>query len=162
MGVLFGVIVHHVNYVNSWLRKSLAYNLGIYIYFSYTIYRCKILFISNKTIKEGNLVCICYATIGIPTYGICLINLSGALGSLFKFVYTQLNSFNPMQKYMKYFRKIRRERIMRKKLKKKLKQLKEYSELETKSNDSSNNDNKKNKNNGYKKQKALKLKSLKK
>lgn len=81
---------------------------------------------------EGKLVTICYATIGIPIFGICLINLSSSLGSVFKFVYTQINSINPMQKYLKYYRKQRRERIMKKKLKKKLKQLQasqSYSDL---------------------------------
>jgi hypothetical protein len=73
---------------------------------------------------EGKVVCICYATIGIPIFGISLINLSDFFGAIFKFVYAKINKINPVHKYLNYLRKRKKEYIMQKKLKKKLKQLK--------------------------------------
>ena len=56
---------------------------------------------------EGRLVCICYASFGIPLTLICLANLSGTLGKMFIFLYAKVDSLNPVTRY--YTRK-RRER----------------------------------------------------
>jgi hypothetical protein len=39
---------------------------------------------------EGQIVCICYATIGIPLFLMCIANLSGTLGDMFRFVYAKV------------------------------------------------------------------------
>lgn len=39
---------------------------------------------------EGQIVCICYATIGIPLFLMCLANISGDLGSAFRFLYSRI------------------------------------------------------------------------
>lgn len=51
--------------------------------------------------KEGQLVCICYCTIGIPIFLLCLANLSSAFGDIFKFIFTTLHQFNPLKKLKK-------------------------------------------------------------
>ncbi len=48
---------------------------------------------------EGRVVCICYASIGIPVFVLCLANLSGSLSKIFTFVYIKLDSFNPITTY---------------------------------------------------------------
>jgi len=47
---------------------------------------------------EGQIVCGCYATIGIPIFLMCLANISGSLGEVFKFVYTKCGEVNPFKK----------------------------------------------------------------
>ncbi|CAF0987247.1 unnamed protein product [Brachionus calyciflorus] len=39
---------------------------------------------------EGQIVCICYATIGIPLFLMFLSNISGVLGDMFRFLYSKL------------------------------------------------------------------------
>lgn len=39
---------------------------------------------------EGQIVCICYATIGIPLFLMFLSNISGVLGDMFRFVYARI------------------------------------------------------------------------
>jgi hypothetical protein len=39
---------------------------------------------------EGQIVCICYATIGIPLFLMCVANLSGVLGDMFRFTYAKI------------------------------------------------------------------------
>lgn len=39
---------------------------------------------------EGQIVCICYATIGIPLFLMCIAKISGVLGDMFRFVYARI------------------------------------------------------------------------
>ncbi len=39
---------------------------------------------------EGQIVCICYATIGIPLFVVCLTNISSVLGYLFRWSYVKI------------------------------------------------------------------------
>ncbi|CAF1434785.1 unnamed protein product [Adineta ricciae] len=39
---------------------------------------------------EGQICCICYATIGIPIFLLCIANISGVLGEMFRFVYGRI------------------------------------------------------------------------
>jgi potassium channel subfamily K, invertebrate len=39
---------------------------------------------------EGQIVCICYATIGIPLFLMCISNISGVLGDMFRFLYSRV------------------------------------------------------------------------
>jgi hypothetical protein len=39
---------------------------------------------------EGQLCCICYATIGIPIFLLCVANISGVLGEMFRFIYGKI------------------------------------------------------------------------
>ncbi|CAF1106217.1 unnamed protein product [Adineta steineri] len=39
---------------------------------------------------EGQLCCICYATIGIPIFLLCVANISGVLGEMFRFIYARI------------------------------------------------------------------------
>lgn len=39
---------------------------------------------------EGQIVCICYATIGIPLFVMCLANISGVLGYMFRWTYVKV------------------------------------------------------------------------
>jgi hypothetical protein len=64
---------------------------------------------------EGRLVCICYASIGIPLTLICLANLSSSLGKIFIFIYSKLDELNPITVY--YKRKLKEKRAKRRKLK---------------------------------------------
>lgn len=66
-------------------------------------------FIAPQT-WEGRLVCICYASIGIPLTLICLANLSGALGKMFIYIYSKLDSLNPVTRYYKRMLKERKAR----------------------------------------------------
>lgn len=50
---------------------------------------------------EGRVVCICYASIGIPIYLVCLTNLSSILGQFLRFAYKRFQSINPVYKYWK-------------------------------------------------------------
>lgn len=52
----------------------------------------------TPTTWEGQLVCICYAIIGIPIFLLCLANLSSAFGNMFKFIYIQIDKINPIKK----------------------------------------------------------------
>lgn len=42
------------------------------------------------TTWEGQITCICYATLGIPLFLMCLANISGVLGDMFRFVYARI------------------------------------------------------------------------
>ncbi|CAF2373095.1 unnamed protein product [Rotaria sp. Silwood2] len=44
----------------------------------------------TPTTWEGQLGCICYATIGIPIFLLCLANISGVLGEMFRFLYAKV------------------------------------------------------------------------
>ncbi|CAF0991018.1 unnamed protein product [Rotaria sordida] len=44
----------------------------------------------TPTTWEGQLCCICYATIGIPIFLLCLANISGVLGEMFRFLYAKV------------------------------------------------------------------------
>jgi hypothetical protein len=59
---------------------------------------------------EGQLVCICYATIGIPLTLICLANLSSSLGKMFIYIYNKFDSLNPITQYYRRKMKERRQR----------------------------------------------------
>lgn len=50
---------------------------------------------------EGRVVCICYASIGIPIYLVCLTNLSSILGQFLRFAYKGFQSINPIYKFWK-------------------------------------------------------------
>ncbi len=39
---------------------------------------------------EGQIVCICYATVGIPLFVMCLANISSVLGYLFRWTYVKV------------------------------------------------------------------------
>jgi hypothetical protein len=39
---------------------------------------------------EGQIICICYAIIGIPLFLMCVANLSGVLGDMFRFTYAKI------------------------------------------------------------------------
>ncbi|CAF3701774.1 unnamed protein product [Adineta steineri] len=39
---------------------------------------------------EGQICCICYATIGIPIFLLCIANISGVLGEMFRFIYGRI------------------------------------------------------------------------
>jgi hypothetical protein len=39
---------------------------------------------------EGQIVCVCYATIGIPLFLMCIANISGVLGDMFRYVYARV------------------------------------------------------------------------
>lgn len=65
---------------------------------------------------EGRVVCICYASIGIPIFFLCLTNLSGSLGQMLRFVYKTLNSVNPITKFLKRRRQQKRMKRNRKKM----------------------------------------------
>jgi hypothetical protein len=57
---------------------------------------------------EGRIVCICYASIGIPIFLLCLANLSSTLGHLFKLIYAKLKYYLAMcfsKKYKKQLMK---------------------------------------------------------
>ena len=41
-------------------------------------------------IDEGQLCSICYATIGIPIFFLCVANISGVLGEMFRFLYSKI------------------------------------------------------------------------
>ena len=45
---------------------------------------------------EGQLVCICYAFIGIPIFALTLANLSTSFADLFTFLYIELDRVNPI------------------------------------------------------------------
>ncbi len=45
---------------------------------------------SLNILGEGQLCCICYATIGIPIFLLCLANISGVLGEMFRFIYGKI------------------------------------------------------------------------
>lgn len=64
---------------------------------------------------EGRVVCVCYASMGIPIFLLCLAHLSSALGKMFKFIYAKFDSVNPVALYLK---RRRRERRLRKRNKK--------------------------------------------
>jgi hypothetical protein len=66
-------------------------------------------YIAPKT-WEGQLVCICYATIGIPLTLICLANLSSSLGKMFIYIYNKFDSLNPITQYYRRKMKERRQR----------------------------------------------------
>lgn len=42
------------------------------------------------SIGEGQLCCICFATIGIPIFFLCVANISGVLGEMFRFLYSKI------------------------------------------------------------------------
>jgi potassium channel subfamily K protein len=42
------------------------------------------------TTWEGQITCICYATLGIPLFLMCLANISGVLGDMFRFAYARI------------------------------------------------------------------------
>jgi potassium channel subfamily K, invertebrate len=42
------------------------------------------------SLGEGQLCCICYATIGIPIFLLCVANISGVLGEMFRFIYGKI------------------------------------------------------------------------
>lgn len=44
----------------------------------------------TPTTWEGQIVCICYATIGIPLFLMCISNISGVLGDMFRFLYSRV------------------------------------------------------------------------
>ncbi|CAF0871027.1 unnamed protein product [Adineta ricciae] len=44
----------------------------------------------TPTTWEGQLCCICYATIGIPIFLLCVANISGVLGEMFRFIYGKI------------------------------------------------------------------------
>ncbi|CAF1083701.1 unnamed protein product [Adineta ricciae] len=44
----------------------------------------------TPTTWEGQLCCICYATIGIPIFLLCVANISGVLGEMFRFIYAKI------------------------------------------------------------------------
>lgn len=50
---------------------------------------------------EGRVVCVCYASMGIPIFLMCLTHLSSALGKMFKFIYAKFDSINPVGKFLK-------------------------------------------------------------
>lgn len=39
---------------------------------------------------EGQIVCVCYATIGIPLFLMCIANISGVLGDMFRYMYARV------------------------------------------------------------------------
>ncbi|CAF1147059.1 unnamed protein product [Didymodactylos carnosus] len=39
---------------------------------------------------EGQICCLCYATIGIPIFLLCVANISGVLGEMFRFLYSKV------------------------------------------------------------------------
>ncbi|CAF0868537.1 unnamed protein product [Didymodactylos carnosus] len=39
---------------------------------------------------EGQICCLCYATIGIPIFLLCVANISGVLGEMFRFLYSKI------------------------------------------------------------------------
>ncbi len=55
-------------------------------------------FISPAT-WEGQLVCICYALIGMPIFTMTLLKLSTSFGDLFTFLYIELEKINPIAKW---------------------------------------------------------------
>lgn len=63
---------------------------------------------------EGRVVCVCYASMGIPIFLMCLTNLSSSLGKMFKFIYTKFDAINPVAKFLK---RKRRERKLKKRAK---------------------------------------------
>ncbi|UJR15593.1 hypothetical protein I4U23_002529 [Adineta vaga] len=44
----------------------------------------------TPTTWEGQLCCICFATIGIPIFLLCVANISGVLGEMFRFIYAKI------------------------------------------------------------------------
>lgn len=41
---------------------------------------------------EGQIVCVCYATIGIPLFLMCIANISGVLGDMFRYSNKKINT----------------------------------------------------------------------
>ena len=44
----------------------------------------------ESVLGEGQLCSICYATIGIPIFLLCVANISGVLGEMFRFLYAKV------------------------------------------------------------------------
>ena len=68
---------------------------------------------------EGRVVCVCYASMGIPIFLMCLTNLSSSLGKMFKFIYAKFDAINPVGKFLKrrrHERKLKRRAKRRKAL----------------------------------------------
>lgn len=61
-------------------------------------------------IGEGQLCCICYATIGIPIFLLCVANISGVLGEMFRFLYSKIIC-GPCILYKKHKAKARRAKL---------------------------------------------------
>lgn len=64
---------------------------------------------------EGRVVSICYASMGIPIFLLCLANLSSALGSMFAFIYLKIDSLNPVSMYLNRRRKEKKAKKREKK-----------------------------------------------
>lgn len=45
---------------------------------------------NEYVIGEGQLCSICFATIGIPIFFLCVANISGVLGEMFRFLYSRI------------------------------------------------------------------------
>ena len=60
---------------------------------------------------EGRIVTICYASIGIPIFLMCLTNLSGSMANAFRSIYYKIDAVNPIKNYFrrrKALQKLRR------------------------------------------------------
>jgi hypothetical protein len=54
---------------------------------------------------EGRVVCVCYASMGIPIFLMCLANLSSSFAKMFRFIYAKVDSVNPVAKFLERRRK---------------------------------------------------------
>ena len=68
---------------------------------------------------EGRVVCVCFATIGIPIYMLCVAHLSRSLKRLIELLYIKFDSINPIKIYINQWKEKRKERKRLAKLKKK-------------------------------------------
>jgi hypothetical protein len=68
---------------------------------------------------EGRVVCVCFATIGIPIYMLCVAHLSRSLKRMIELLYIKLDSINPIKIYINQWKEKRKEKKRLARLKKK-------------------------------------------
>jgi hypothetical protein len=68
---------------------------------------------------EGRVVCVCFATIGIPIYMLCVAHLSRTLKRMIEILYIKIDSINPIKIYIDQWKEKRKEKKRTARLKKK-------------------------------------------
>ncbi|CAF0736123.1 unnamed protein product [Brachionus calyciflorus] len=94
-------IEHNTRYYGQDCNRETRWNFYYSLLFSVTLMSTVGYGFIAPVTWEGRVVCICYASIGIPIFLICLTSLSSLFSQSLRFICKEFKSKNPIYKYWK-------------------------------------------------------------